>query len=168
MSEHGLLAKSSRKSYKYHHNKDLYDEKDNILNRVFTDRGSQYTSLRFQALLQRYSFQQSISRKGNPFDNAIMESFYRTLKRELVRDPTMIILNKLGWIYLNILNATIAQREFILHLADSARYSPKRCWIKYQISLFNKLYNNYKQNKNNNNNYLNDYYLEVVVAILIE
>ena len=27
-----------------------------------------------------------MSRKGNPYDNAIMESFYRTLKRELVRD----------------------------------------------------------------------------------
>lgn len=26
------------------------------------------------------------SRKGNPYDNAVMESFYRTLKRELVHD----------------------------------------------------------------------------------
>ncbi|MDF2632675.1 MAG: family transposase [Caproiciproducens sp.] len=29
---------------------------------------------------------QSMSRKGNPYDNAVMESFYRTLKRELVQD----------------------------------------------------------------------------------
>ncbi|MPM08022.1 hypothetical protein SDC9_54334 [bioreactor metagenome] len=34
----------------------------------------------------RYGFCQSMSRKGNPYDNAIMESFYRTLKRELVQD----------------------------------------------------------------------------------
>lgn len=53
---------------------------------VHTDRGSQYTSQRFQALLNRYGFVQSMSRKGNPYDNAIMESFYRTLKRELVQD----------------------------------------------------------------------------------
>jgi putative transposase len=53
---------------------------------VHTDRGSQYTSQRFQALLSRYGFVQSMSRKGNPYDNAIMESFYRTLKRELVQD----------------------------------------------------------------------------------
>lgn len=53
---------------------------------VQTDRGSQYTSQRFQALLNRYGFVQSMSRKGNPYDNAIMESFYRTLKRELVQD----------------------------------------------------------------------------------
>ena len=53
---------------------------------VHTDRGSQYTSQRFQALLTRWGFVQSMSRKGNPYDNAIMESFYRTLKRELVQD----------------------------------------------------------------------------------
>ena len=33
-----------------------------------------------------YGFRLSMSRKGNPYDNAIMESFYRTLKRELVQD----------------------------------------------------------------------------------
>ncbi|HEP1456417.1 TPA: transposase, partial [Streptococcus pyogenes] len=27
-----------------------------------------------------------MSRKGNPYDNALMESFYKTLKRELVND----------------------------------------------------------------------------------
>lgn len=52
---------------------------------VHTDRGSQYTSSRFQALLLRYGCRQSMSRKGNPYDNAVMESFYRTLKRELVQ-----------------------------------------------------------------------------------
>ena len=36
----------------------------------------------------RYGFRQSMSRKGNPYDNAIMESFYRTLKRELVQDAS--------------------------------------------------------------------------------
>jgi len=53
---------------------------------VHTDRGSQYTSQRFQALLLRYGLCQSMSRKGNPYNNAIMESFKRTLKRELVHD----------------------------------------------------------------------------------
>ena len=51
---------------------------------LHTDRGSQYTSHRFGALLQRYGCVQSMSRKGNPYDNAVMESFYRTLKRELI------------------------------------------------------------------------------------
>jgi len=45
-----------------------------------------YTSQNFQALLLRFGCKQSMSRKGNPYDNAVMESFYRTLKRELVHD----------------------------------------------------------------------------------
>lgn len=37
-------------------------------------------------MLLRYGCRQSMSRKGNPYDNAVMESFYRTLKRELDQD----------------------------------------------------------------------------------
>ena len=51
---------------------------------IHTDRGSQYVSERFTALLNRHACVQSMSRKGNPYDNAVMESFYKTLKRELV------------------------------------------------------------------------------------
>ena len=156
MSERGLLAKGSRKPYRYRPNTKSYDEKENILNQVFktmdknrvwvsdityvstkhgwlylaifldifsrkvvgwsmdtrireslvlsalnqaigrehppegliihTDRGAQYTAKSFQSILLNHGFKQSMSRKGNPYDNAIMESFYRTLKRELVRD----------------------------------------------------------------------------------
>lgn len=42
---------------------------------VHTDRGSQYTSQRFQSLLLRYGCQQSMSRKGNPYDNMTMLSW---------------------------------------------------------------------------------------------
>ena len=35
MSEHGLIAKGTRKYYRYHTNKTSYDEKDNILRQVF-------------------------------------------------------------------------------------------------------------------------------------
>lgn len=156
MSEHGLVSKGTRKAYRKPRKGKPYEEKENVLNQVFstkernkiwvgdityiptkhgflylavfidiysrkvtgwamdirirdtlvlsamnqaigrehpqegllvhTDRGVQYTSQRFQALLMRYGFRQSMSRKGNPYDNAIMESFYRTLKRELVQD----------------------------------------------------------------------------------
>lgn len=50
---------------------------------IHTDRGSQYTSRRFEAALIARGFIHSYSRKGNPYDNAVMESFYRTLKREM-------------------------------------------------------------------------------------
>jgi len=37
-------------------------------------------------MLKEKGVRQSMSRKGNPYDNAIVESFYRTLKREHVQD----------------------------------------------------------------------------------
>lgn len=50
---------------------------------VHTDRGSQFAGS-FQSILRKHQFQASVSRKGNPYDNALMESFFRTLKRELL------------------------------------------------------------------------------------
>jgi transposase InsO family protein len=49
-----------------------------------SDRGSQYAAHVYQALLARYSITVSMSRKGNCYDNAVMESFFRTLKAECV------------------------------------------------------------------------------------
>lgn len=50
---------------------------------VHSDRGSQYTSARFSLALRDKGFFQSFSHKGTPYDNAPMESFFKTLKREL-------------------------------------------------------------------------------------
>ena len=49
-----------------------------------SDRGSQYASERYQKLLKGNGFTCSMSRKGNCWDNAPMESFFGTLKKELV------------------------------------------------------------------------------------
>ena len=49
-----------------------------------TDRGSQYASESHRALLKQHDIQQSMSRKGNCWDNAVSESFFHTLKTELV------------------------------------------------------------------------------------
>jgi len=48
-----------------------------------SDRGAQYTSDRYQALLRTHGFRCSMSRPGNCYDNAPVESFFRTLKIEL-------------------------------------------------------------------------------------
>ena len=47
-----------------------------------SDRGSQYASGDYQALLERHGMLCSMSRKGNCWDNAPMESFFGTLKSE--------------------------------------------------------------------------------------
>ncbi len=49
-----------------------------------SDRGSQYASLRFQELLREHGTVCSMSAKGNCYDNAVVESFFHTLKTELV------------------------------------------------------------------------------------
>jgi putative transposase len=47
-----------------------------------SDRGSQYTSLAYRARLAHLNCQVSMSRRGNCYDNAVMESFFSTLKTE--------------------------------------------------------------------------------------
>jgi len=49
-----------------------------------SDRGSQYCSRDYQKLLKTHSFQVSMSGKGNCYDNAVVETFFKTLKAELV------------------------------------------------------------------------------------
>jgi transposase InsO family protein len=49
-----------------------------------SDRGSQYASDDYQAVLARHGMACSMSRKGDCWDNAVMESFYSTLKTELI------------------------------------------------------------------------------------
>ena len=53
-----------------------------------TDRGSQYTSESHRALLNQHGIHQSMSRKGNCWDNAVSESFFHTLKTELIHHDT--------------------------------------------------------------------------------
>jgi len=49
-----------------------------------SDRGSQYCSHEYQNLLKQFDMRPSMSAKGNCYDNAPMESFWGTLKTELV------------------------------------------------------------------------------------
>lgn len=51
---------------------------------LHTDLGSQYTSEDFEKVLQEAEIEQSFSRKGCPYDNACIESFHATLKKEEV------------------------------------------------------------------------------------
>lgn len=49
-----------------------------------SDRGVQYACSAFKDVLSQYGFRQSMSRKGNCYDNAMVESFFHTLKTEHV------------------------------------------------------------------------------------
>jgi putative transposase len=52
-----------------------------------SDQGSQYTSLAYQTDLSQHGCQVSMSRVGNCYDNAVMESFHATLKAECADAP---------------------------------------------------------------------------------
>lgn len=58
------------------------------------DRGSQYASDIFQALLKKHGFACSMSRKGNCWDNAVAESFFHSLKVEAVYGETIRTKNE--------------------------------------------------------------------------
>ncbi len=53
---------------------------------VHSDRGSQYASNNFRELLRRNGFRQSMSGKGNCYDNAQAESFFSRFKAELIEN----------------------------------------------------------------------------------
>jgi putative transposase len=64
----------------------LYNRQDEKLSGLIhhSDRGTQYTSFAFTQCLRNHGIQISNSRKGNPYDNAYAESFFKNLKYEEV------------------------------------------------------------------------------------
>ena len=75
-----------------------------------SDRGSQYTSEAFKTALREAGFVQSLSGTGHCFDNARMESFFATLKKEkiyrisaykLTRDQVKSIIFRYIFVYYN-------------------------------------------------------------------
>ena len=76
-----------------------------------TDRGSPYASLAYTAILRQYGVVASMSRAGDCYDNAVVESFFGTLKAELVR----------GCMYPSRVVATAAISDYIENF-----YNPQR------------------------------------------
>lgn len=57
---------------------------------IHSDRGSQYCSKDYRELITAYNLKQSMSRKGNCWDNACVESFFHSMKVEAIQyEPIM-------------------------------------------------------------------------------
>lgn len=70
-----------------------------------SDRGCQYTSAEYRAALAELGITVSMSRKGNCWDNAVAESFFATLKKELVHTrpwPTRLALRTALFEYVEV------------------------------------------------------------------
>jgi putative transposase len=59
-----------------------------------SDRGVQYACDEYQALLARQGIECSMSRRGNCYDNAVVESFFGTMKTELIHHHTYATRNQ--------------------------------------------------------------------------
>lgn len=63
--------------------KDAFESQDEPSNLIFhSDRGSQYTSFEYLQLLKPLKIKASFSDTGNPYDNAVVESFFHILKKK--------------------------------------------------------------------------------------
>ena len=60
---------------------------------LHSDQGSQYGSYEYKQLAKEYQIILSMSRRGNCYDNAVAESFFKTLKKELVRKQVFATRN---------------------------------------------------------------------------
>lgn len=83
---------------------------------MHSDQGGLYTSGVFKELLESNNFIQSLSRKGTPIDNSPMESFFGTLKSELLYNPLLTINNDIEMIsaleeYINYYNNDRIQKK---------------------------------------------------------
>ncbi|WP_201502763.1 IS3 family transposase [Psychrobacter cibarius] len=95
---------------------------------VHSDRGSQYCSHAYHKIIKQHQFTGSMSAKGNCFDNAPIESFWGTLKNELVyhedyKTRFTAISDIIGYIELYY-NQTRIQKGL-------AYKSPRQVWFDY-------------------------------------
>jgi transposase InsO family protein len=89
-------------------------EKDRKLSKglIFhTDRGIEYTAFRFQDELNRRGMRHSVNRPGHCTDNAHMESFFHTLKTELIRGNTFYHEHELRYSLKNYINRNYNHRR---------------------------------------------------------
>ena len=80
-----------------------------------SDRGSQYTSSGYQTLLKQHGIEISMSGKGDCYDNALMESFFGTVKEECVEQQTYQTRAEEGNLCLNTLKCFTIGSENIHH-----------------------------------------------------
>ena len=75
---------------------------------LHSDQGFQYTSHQYFKLTKSYNITQSMSRKGNPYDNALAENFFSILKTECIYraklesyDEARLLINEYIYFYNN-------------------------------------------------------------------
>ena len=95
--------------------------KGNLPEIVHSDRGSQYRSYDYRDLLESRGIIHSMSEPGTPVDNAVIESYLRSIKRELINP------NK---------NKTKAEMKVLIHEYLTNYYIHQRIHTKFKMTPF--------------------------------
>ncbi len=95
-----------------------------------TDRGSQYCSHDYQKILRQHGFKVSMSGKGNCYDNAAVETFFKTIKAELIWRDTWETRRKAEMAILNTSTASTTRAADTQHWAGKAPSLSNGKWLK--------------------------------------
>ena len=89
-----------------------------------SDRGSQYASEAYRKMLKNHDIKLSMSRKGNCYDNAYVESWFASLKKEWIyRRSYSLTEQELELSFLNTLKFGTTRKESTHRLAIEVRMS---------------------------------------------
>jgi transposase InsO family protein len=72
-----------------------------------------------------------MSRRGNCWDNAVAESFFKTIKTELIYTESLLPGKRPAWLFLSISRAGITEKEGIRHWA----IIPPATWKAYSLKI---------------------------------
>jgi len=97
---------------------------------IHSDQGFQYTSYEYQTLCRKFGFQISMSRKGTPLDNAVIESFHSRLKTEVIYNNEFNSIDELkkavfDWIWFYNHGRIKGKRKTIEYIDFKEKYKKK-------------------------------------------
>ncbi|AZB30337.1 hypothetical protein EB354_14330 [Chryseobacterium balustinum] len=81
-----------------------------------SDRGVQYASKKFANTVEFYGAARSMSRRANCWDNAVAESFFKSLKTELIYGNKLITKEKWSWKFSSISKSVTTKKDVTAHL----------------------------------------------------
>lgn len=88
------------------------------------DRGNESNNKIIDEVLQTFGFKRSLSTKGFPYDNAIIEATFKIIKMEFVQNAPLKVMNRYSsnWMIMSIGSITL---EFMEHLMISVLLNTK-------------------------------------------
>jgi len=95
-----------------------------------TDRASQYCSHDYQKILRHHGFKASMSGKGNCYDNAAVETFFKTIKAELIWRDTWETRRQAEMAIFEYINASTIRDDATQHQAGKALSLSNGTWLK--------------------------------------